>query len=269
MKQIIKAIWKSNEAPKDLQYLWLKYEDGEFRMYTMGQKGWEIVNKTNNAASGSAFNGEIKSNTPLFIEDWNTFIVNSGVTINSDWFKFLRDWYNNSDLDNNYIAVYEHNRGDAVCGYVKLKRSYNLGEDAVQISFLCDARAIPEDLQTIIIQPESSDWEDNFIVKVNYSNTSKTLVMNLPKENTTYSTISEMLAALRITDLQYKELLSGKYTFVKLYSQYNPYSKIYPIMMIDQLDESVCIGVDIYNYYTECWNCQFKSSDLRITYREI
>lgn len=45
MKQIIKAIWKSNEIPYNGNFLWLKHEEGEFRLYTMGQNGWERLFK--------------------------------------------------------------------------------------------------------------------------------------------------------------------------------------------------------------------------------
>lgn len=43
MKQIIKAIWKSNEVPTNEYFLWLKYEDGGFILYVRGQKGWEPI----------------------------------------------------------------------------------------------------------------------------------------------------------------------------------------------------------------------------------
>lgn len=43
MKQIIKAIWKSNEVPTNEYFLWLKYEEGGFILYVKGQRGWEPI----------------------------------------------------------------------------------------------------------------------------------------------------------------------------------------------------------------------------------
>ena len=43
MKQIIKAIWKSNEVPTNEYFLWLKHEDKGFVLYVRGQRGWEPI----------------------------------------------------------------------------------------------------------------------------------------------------------------------------------------------------------------------------------
>lgn len=43
MKQIIKAIWKSNEVPTNEYFLWLKHEDNGFMLYVRGQRGWEPI----------------------------------------------------------------------------------------------------------------------------------------------------------------------------------------------------------------------------------
>lgn len=41
--KILKSIWKSKEAPRDENFLWLKFEEGAFNLYTKGQTGWEII----------------------------------------------------------------------------------------------------------------------------------------------------------------------------------------------------------------------------------
>lgn len=43
MRQIIKAIWKSNEVPTNEYFLWLKHEDKGFMLYVRGQQGWEPI----------------------------------------------------------------------------------------------------------------------------------------------------------------------------------------------------------------------------------
>lgn len=43
MKQIIKAIWKSNEVPTNEYFLWLKHEAKGFVLYVRGQQGWEPI----------------------------------------------------------------------------------------------------------------------------------------------------------------------------------------------------------------------------------
>lgn len=99
MKQIIKAIWKSNEVPTQTNVLWIKREDGHFIMYVYGQEGWEPLYSKNGGGEvtkldypiyygGQSTELAITSSTEETVNHWNTTdkSTTSGINCNEIWY---------------------------------------------------------------------------------------------------------------------------------------------------------------------------------------
>lgn len=225
------------------------------------------------------FGGEIEyrdsSGSPLFVGE-----INSSLRLlrpSGNFKTMLQEWYANGELpygENVYLPVY---RASSVPGayivicYLLLRQGEKyMGDDTIDVIILADTYGVGRGAGGVAkrfsIDVQSSDLDDSPIIESSIERAEyQILDMFLPRQDKTYTNLGSMLGDLDLSDIDYQNLLAGKYTYVRDMNGGARY--LYPIMFIDLHDKgSVTLGYNKgENNAYEIWELRFYDYEIRFS----